>query len=138
MTQKLQAYKIPWITVGSGGAAPGFNTGHIAAAYGEAPGYRINHIGNVELRGAVTIQLAGTAEGTRIFTLPNGYRPVNDRIFRTEFVEVYTGAGQPRYHGRIIVQGNGQVIWAGPEGDWQTVEADTDVLLDGICFEAEQ
>lgn len=107
-----------WTIVGSGGLAPTFGAGFSAGGT-IAPGFYLDSVGRVHLKGRVTV---GTV-GNTMFTLPVGYRPLEDHRFPASQGSAYAG---------ISVQANGAVVFqAGTSGG-------TGLELSGIAFRAEQ
>ncbi len=111
-----------WIVVGSGGTAPGFQSGWInfENAYNDAAYFR-DKSGIVHLKGLVR----DGANATIIFTLPTGYKPE-----KRELHVVATGDDPRAQAGRCDIAANGDVIAQrkSPAGVWFS--------LDGIKFKA--
>lgn len=84
----------------------------------ETAGYLKDARGFVQLKGTVTGGSYGTSSGTRIFTLPVGYRPFSTVVFP---------AAAGGAFGSVIVDGNGDVFPAVGSGA---------ISLDGINFAA--
>ena len=99
-------------------AAPTLLNGWSNAVNRETAGYLKDARGFVQLKGTVTGGSYGTSSGTRIFTLPVGYRP---------FAAVVFSAAAGNAFGSIIIDGNGDVFPAVGSGA---------ISLDGINFSA--
>jgi len=116
-----------WHAVGAAGEPAFQNSWQSFGAPFEAPAFRFDPFGQIELKGLIKkVSVAAPAVNEIMFTLPTNYRPANQRGFGTA-----AGDNTSNVHGRVDVDSSGNVRWV----TGAATNAGSFQFLDDIRFE---